>query len=476
MSFSLRRDGGGCHFGYQRFVRTITLFAIGCSLLCCAALPRLHAASPAKAQYSALEAAFQTLAPFLSESSVAVGDAAAVNCAPFAETSRIFAYEENQEFLFAAARLLPAVTRGDRRSHAVRRVFVVKPSLFVIQDAIDTAGAGPVRWTVQASVPGELGRAGLRLKQGEKSLVCNSVADGDAQFSQQGDATYQMQAAGARTVDCVHILSLSDQQGADESPFTVDFQGDAVCVSVTVDDRTFYLTLPRTAGGSGSVAIKDDQGKFVVQRRPLPAGVLPHGPEGVQLMDRWDRAYRDGRTPPWDTGIAAADLKQAVEQKEIKPCRTVVLGCGSGTNAIYLASKGFDVTAIDVSPTALGIARQKAEKAGVEVRWTLADVLAPPDLEPFDFVFDRGCYHNVRYVDAAGFTASLKRLTHPGSRCLILSLNRQGPPGITEQTMREDFQDGFEIRQLKESNIQTGSAGNAKRNSWILVLERAEQQ
>ena len=75
----------------------------------------------------------------------------------------------------------------------------------------------------------------------------------------------------------------------------------------------------------------------------------------------------------------------------IKPGRAVVLGCGTGTNAIYLAKRGFEVTAIDIAPTALNLAQDRAEKADVKVRWLLADVLAPPvDLERFDFIFDRG--------------------------------------------------------------------------------------
>ena len=76
---------------------------------------------------------------------------------------------------------------------------------------------------------------------------------------------------------------------------------------------------------------------------------------------------------------------------------------GKGAVTVGDTSAGFDVTAIDIAPTALSIAEAKAQKAGVRVRWVLADVLALPELEPFELIFDRGCYHNVRYVDAAAF-------------------------------------------------------------------------
>jgi methylase of polypeptide subunit release factors len=60
-------------------------------------------------------------------------------------------------------------------------------------------------------------------------------------------------------------------------------------------------------------------------------------------------------------------LVKVVEDEAFRPGRAIVLACGSGTNAIYLAGKGFEVTAVDVAPSALVIATEKARKAGVEV-------------------------------------------------------------------------------------------------------------
>jgi 2-polyprenyl-3-methyl-5-hydroxy-6-metoxy-1,4-benzoquinol methylase len=66
------------------------------------------------------------------------------------------------------------------------------------------------------------------------------------------------------------------------------------------------------------------------------------------LQDRWDAAYRDGRRAPWDISRPATDLKQQVENGTLRPCRVVELGCGPGNDAVYLASRGFDVTAIGI--------------------------------------------------------------------------------------------------------------------------------
>jgi SAM-dependent methyltransferase len=116
------------------------------------------------------------------------------------------------------------------------------------------------------------------------------------------------------------------------------------------------------------------------------------------------------------------------------------------------------------------VAESKAKQAGVRVRWVLADVLALPDLKPFDLVFDRGCYHHLHYVNPAGFVAALRRLSHPGTRCLILSCNGDRPPGVREPMMRDDFSATFDIEWLRESDIRTGADGQTRRPGWSLML------
>jgi SAM-dependent methyltransferase len=103
--------------------------------------------------------------------------------------------------------------------------------------------------------------------------------------------------------------------------------------------------------------------------------------------------YKKGDLP-WDTGERDKNLKQVIKEQSILPCSVLELGAGTGSDAIWLAKQGFTVTAIDVSPTAIDIARKKVTDAGVWIEFVVADVLKdkiPPG--PFDFVFDRGCFH-----------------------------------------------------------------------------------
>ena len=94
---------------------------------------------------------------------------------------------------------------------------------------------------------------------------------------------------------------------------------------------------------------------------------------------------------PWDTGTPDPLLVEAVESRAVVPGRTLEIGCGTGTNAMFLAQHGFDVLGIDISEVAVEKARAKARG---QCRFEAVDFLAAaPAGGPFQFVFDRGCFH-----------------------------------------------------------------------------------
>src|SRR5438046_3594526 len=126
-------------------------------------------------------------------------------------------------------------------------------------------------------------------------------------------------------------------------------------------------------------------------------------------VEHWDNRYREGDSP-WDTGRPSSELQRLLQEENVRPCRALELGCGTGTNAVWLAQQGYDVTAVDLAPLALERAEVRAKAAGVKVRFVAADVLDPPDLGgPFPFFFDRGCYHVVRRVDVGRYLQTLER-------------------------------------------------------------------
>ena len=82
----------------------------------------------------------------------------------------------------------------------------------------------------------------------------------------------------------------------------------------------------------------------------------------------WEERYRDAS--PETSGRPSAVLVRYAEART--PGRALELGCGKGDDAVWLAGRGWTVTAVDVSATVLGLARANAERAGVADRIAFA--------------------------------------------------------------------------------------------------------
>jgi SAM-dependent methyltransferase len=177
----------------------------------------------------------------------------------------------------------------------------------------------------------------------------------------------------------------------------------------------------------------------------------------------WDTRYETGFTP-WDTGRPDPHLVRVVRDRDITPCRTLEVGCGTGTNAIWLTEQGFDVTATDLSNRAVEAARRKVEQAGATV--TLIHGSFPDDFTPYDFVFDRGCLHCLdEHSERVAFAESAAaRLSTEGLWLSIIGSTDgpprdHGPPRRSAQEVVQAVEPHFEILTLEagemDANVPT---------------------
>ena len=406
---------------------------------------------------------------------------------------KMTAYEENQSFVYAVARMQSNEdTESSGRSAGkttrwVRRLIIVNPSIFIVEDELLTPNS-----------------TGMKIG-GLLSMVAPQVSDRTAHIVESSSeisteilfprkATYQVKRStngqypgsylleatptentpGARFVLVLRVGTNAPASGALQSEVTT--ATGAWKLTATIGGKVFKLTLPPPADGPGEIAIATLDGRTLVGNRPFPSGILPHGPEGNRLLELWDTDYRQTQPALWDIGRPADELQKVVAGGNVPRCRVVDMCCGSGTDAIYLASKGFDVTAIDVAPTALGQALEKGRKAKASVHWMVADILAPPDLKPFDLVYDRGCYHVVRDQNLTAYLETVRRFSHPGTQFLLLASRRtdlsEGErSGVTEEELRFDFLNLFDVEWLREIRLESNRPGIGP-PGWSAFLKR----
>ncbi len=180
----------------------------------------------------------------------------------------------------------------------------------------------------------------------------------------------------------------------------------------------------------------------------------------------WNLVYLIRKTP-WDTGITPPEVRAAVESGQVKPGRALDLGCGTGTNVIYLAQHGFETTGIDISSRAVAQAERKIKRARLNGHAqvyagdvTQLDTLPVTGL--FELVLDIGCLHVVepsaRLHYAQGVTCRLQ----PGGLYLLYAFGPRVTTGwrmgITPEQVAQLFTPSLSVLQVTHGQDQGGVA------------------
>lgn len=193
----------------------------------------------------------------------------------------------------------------------------------------------------------------------------------------------------------------------------------------------------------------------------------------------WNEHYASQNTP-WDSGSPDPSLVELVEAGELRPGRLLEIGCGTGTNAIWLAERGFDVTAFDLVPLAIEQASAKRAAAGALVRFLVHDVLADPAPgAPYDAVFDRGVFHVFDDVgDRERFVERVASALRVGGRWLSLVGSTEGPerdhgpPRRSARDVAGAVEPRLAIDSLRSAEFGGGLPSTVL--AWVLLARKRE--
>ncbi|MFE9562300.1 class I SAM-dependent methyltransferase [Streptomyces sp. NPDC006487] len=211
----------------------------------------------------------------------------------------------------------------------------------------------------------------------------------------------------------------------------------------------------------------------------------------------WDGFYADRERPvPFFAAKPDENLVSCLDRGLIPAGgRALDLGCGPGRNALHLAERGFEVDAVDLSPTALAWAEERARTAGARIRFHHGDAFgaAGSGLEgPYDLIYDSGCFHHLPPHRRVSYLAMLDRLLAPGGRFALTCFasgamgselpdaefygraRLEGGLAYTPEALRHVFE-GFtevELRRMNDEPASSGAFGEAF--LWTALFRRPE--
>jgi SAM-dependent methyltransferase len=196
----------------------------------------------------------------------------------------------------------------------------------------------------------------------------------------------------------------------------------------------------------------------------------------------WDASYHDGPAP-WDIGRPQPAVVRLASAGGISGA-VLDVGCGTGENALHVASLGLSVLGVDVAETALAIAREKADARRIddrriEVEFAAADALQLERLgRRFQTVLDCGLFHTFDEDDErTQYAASLASVTEHDGTLYVLCFSDEGPDTgphpISQAELRAAFNPstGWNVAAIEPDRVQTRFHDNGA-PAWLATIKR----
>lgn len=150
------------------------------------------------------------------------------------------------------------------------------------------------------------------------------------------------------------------------------------------------------------------------------------------------------QNPPWDSGISPPELLEFIANHPA--ARAIDIGCGTGTNVLTLAQRGWQVTGIDFIPRAIQIAKRKTQNVKVELQVNDAAKLTGIH-GPFDLALDMGCFHGIE--NKTDYLTQLSRVLAPGGFWLMYGFFKPdlhlSAPGLAAPDLNLILANGFRL-------------------------------
>jgi SAM-dependent methyltransferase len=191
----------------------------------------------------------------------------------------------------------------------------------------------------------------------------------------------------------------------------------------------------------------------------------------------WDASYHDGPAP-WDVDLPQPAIVRVAAEGGFAGA-VLDAGCGTGENALHVASLGLPVLGVDVAETAVAIAREKAQARGIEAEFATADALRLERLgRRFETVLDCGLFHTFDGDERPGYVASLAAVTEHDGTLYVLCFSDDGPDAgphpVSQDELRAAFTpaSGWRVAAVEAERVRTRFHDETGAPAWLATILR----
>ena len=182
--------------------------------------------------------------------------------------------------------------------------------------------------------------------------------------------------------------------------------------------------------------------------------------------DLFENAYKGeaaelglGTRPPWSIDEPQPELAALIDQGKFHG-DVLDVGCGEAAIDLYLAERGFTTVGLDLSPTAIELARAQAAKRGLHnASFEVADISAFTGYDGrFGTIVDSTLFHSIPVEAREGYQQSITRAAAPGASYFALVFDRAGLPDgpanpVTEDELRDVVSKYWVIDEIRPARI-----------------------